>query len=248
MKKNIQKTITNSFMLLSLIVITFSSCKKDKEEEPVVFQDEDAVEAIESSLITQSNGITATIETAATKLAEDSLFTSTSTPALNCGDTYADNFNESNSNGNYSYNYSVTRNYKLYCTPNNTPDYVEYHRTLAGVYSTPRMSSDDNAEANWVISNLDTANASVFFNGNYQRLGTQVSKVRNQNTFTSTINYSLANIKVDKVTHKIVSGNASITLVVTFAGNQYNFSGNVTFNGNNTATLTLNGNTYSINL
>ncbi|MDF1676550.1 MAG: hypothetical protein P1U44_12620, partial [Vicingaceae bacterium] len=72
--------------------------------------------------------------------------------------------------------------------------------------------------------------------------------VRNQNPFTSTINDSLTNIEVDKTTHKILSGNASITLIVTFAGNQYNFSGNITFNGNNTATLVLNGNTYTINL
>ncbi|MFL3664161.1 MAG: hypothetical protein ACJ04Q_09165 [Flavobacteriales bacterium] len=246
MEKIIQKPTNTLFMILMLVAVAFSSCKKDKEDDPIVFQDEDAVEAVESSLITQSNGITATIETAATKMAGDSLYTST--PTLNCGETYADNFNESNSSGNYSYNYSGSRNYKLYCTPNNTPDYVEYHRTLSGVYSTPRMSSDDNAEANWVISNLDTANTTIFFNGSYQRLGTQVSKVRNQNTFTSTINYSLTNIEVDKTTHKILSGNASITLIVTFAGNQYNFSGNITFNGNNTATLVLNGNTYTINL
>ena len=61
--------------------------------------------------------------------------------------------------------------------------------------------------------------------------------------------YSLNNIAVSKTTYNIVSGTASVVFNgVSSTGNQYTYDGTITFNGNNTATLVINGNTYTINL
>jgi len=111
------------------------------------------------------------------------------------------------------------------------------------------MSSDDSSSSNWTVSGLGASSANAVFAGSYNRIGSQVSKVRNHNTFTSTLHYTLTNINVSKTDHHIVSGTASLTFDgQSTSGNTWTYNGSVTFNGNGTATLSINGNTYTINL
>jgi len=233
-----------AFLLVSLLFLT--SCNKDDDNSSEI-QESEVVDAVNNSLSTDTNGMAKSINTAAVYTEEENLYTST--PNLNCGQLYTDSYAESSSSANYTYNYSANCSYQLNCDTNGAPQNFNYQANRAGSYDTPRMSSNDNAAAQWTISNLGTTNANALFNGNYVRNGTQVSKIRNQSTFSSTLTYSLSNIAVNKTTHKIASGSATVTFVgVASTGNQYTYNGTITFNGNDTATLVINGNTYNINL
>ena len=228
-------------MIVLVFVFTMTSCSKDDtDSNNADVTEAEAVDAIESSLAKETNGLAKTVETTS-ETADDT--------SIECGQLYNDSYSENYDNGNYSYSYAVSRDYELTCTTEGSPDILAYQLNFNGMYETPRMSSDDSTTVNWLISDLGATETSSNFNGSYLREGTQISKVRNMNTFESTISYTLSNLVVNKNTYQILSGSAQVSFVgISSTGNQYNFTGLLTFNGDNTATLVLNGNTYVINL
>lgn len=240
----------NPFAILLLVsVLSMASCSKDdgnSNNETAVMED-DAVEVIESSLAKETNGMTKTVETTIETADAELLFTEE--PTIECGQMYNDSYSETYSKGNYSYNYAVSRDYLLSCNEEGNPESFSYSLDFNGVYDTPRMSSNDSTTVEWSITNLETTETSSTFNGSYLREGTQVSKVRNKNTFNSTLTIDLSDLIVNKSTYTILSGTAQVAFVgLSSNGNQYTFNGTLTFNGDETATLILNGNTYIINL
>ncbi|MCG2792640.1 MAG: hypothetical protein L6262_03705 [Weeksellaceae bacterium] len=247
MKKQILFTSNARLVAIALIgALSLTSCRKDDDNTTTV-EESEAVDAVSSSLSADANGMAKSMETATIYAEGKNLYTSN--PSLNCGQLYSDSYAENYSSASYSYNYNGVFSYQLSCGTNGAPQSFAYKANRTGSYDTPRMSSDDNAVAEWKLTTLDASSATTLFNGSYVRTGTQVSKVRNQNTFSSTLTYALTDIAVNKSTHKIASGKASLVFSGTSStGNQYTYNGAVTFNGNNTATLVINGNTYTINL
>jgi len=251
-QKNIMKKIkflkrNMPLVILGLLLsIGITSCSKDDDNSNSEITEEEAVEVIESSLAKETNGASKTVETAVETADEQMLFTEE--PTIECGQTYSDSYNESFTGATYSYDYAVSRDYLLSCGILNKPESLSYSLEFNGVYDTVRMSSNDTTTVDWVISNL-LSMENPAFNGSYLREGTQVSKVRNMNTFTSTLSITMNNLTVDKNTYVILSGTAQVSFVGTSSsGGQYTFNGSLTFNGDETATLIINGNTYTINL
>lgn len=249
MKKRIVLKSIKVVVIVSLLsVFGLTSCSKDDEtaSPAATITDEEAVEVIENSLAKDSGGMAKTVETTIETAVQESMYTDQ--PTVECGQLYTDSYSEDFSNGNYSYNYAITRDYILTCV-NGSPESLTYDLDFSGVYDTPRMSSNDSTTLDWQVSNLGATETSSTFSGSYLREGTQVSKVFNMNTFESTLTYTLSNLVVDKNTYQILSGSAQVSFLAESSnGNTYSFSGSLTFNGNNTATLILNGNTYTIHL
>jgi hypothetical protein len=245
-RKNLFQKGTKIVTILLVSTLTLTSCNKDDDTSTNI-QESEVVDAVDNSLSNDTNGMAKSIDTAVEYADSNNLYTTT--PSLNCGQLYTDSHAESYSSTNYNYNYNANCSYQLNCNTNGGAQSFNYNANRSGNYDTPRMSSNDSAVAQWDVTNLDASNANVLFNGSYVRNGTQVSKVRNHNTFSSTLTYSLGNIAVNKTTHKIASGTATVSFTgVSSTGNHYTFNGTITFNGNDTATLVINGNTYTINL
>ncbi|MDK2772640.1 MAG: hypothetical protein KYX68_10505 [Flavobacterium sp.] len=222
------------------------SCNKDDDSSDAI-QEEDVVEVIENSLKMDTGGLSKSIETSVSVCDEEDVYTQT--PSINCGEEYVNNYTYQNAVNNYEANYSFSSAYMMNCDSNSNPSSFTYEFTNSGTYDTPRMSSDDHASANWEITGLDASTDVVALNGAYERIGSQVSKVRNMNTFASTLNYTINSLQVNKVSYQIQSGTIALSFIGTSSnGNQYTFSGTITFNGNQTATVVINGNTYVINL
>lgn len=244
------KTTKRRISTLSIAVLascfTLYSCSDDENGTSVSQQEQDAVDAITYSLQSDSNGLAKSVESASMYASDENLYGKT--VSLECGVPYATTYNETWSGTNYSYDYSISRNTELTCVEG-APSALAYNATYEGVYDTPRMSSDDNATLQWTLSGLDASAETATLDGSYVRNGSQVSKVRNQNTFTSTLTYDLEAISVNKSTHEIASGTASLVFNgLSSNGNSYSYNGSVVFNGNGSATLTINGNTYNIQL
>lgn len=252
-KNNIMKTksfFKSSSKLVALLLVatlSLTSCNKDDDSTSDAIEEVDAVETIENSLVAESNGMSKSMETTMVYAESQNLYTDS--PSLNCGQLYTESFSENYSSSDYSYNYSANCNYLLSCNAEGNAQSFNYSFSRNGDYDTPRMSSDDNVNANWDITDLDASTSNTLFNGSYVRIGSQVSKVRNMNTFNSTLTYSLNSIAVNKDTYKIASGSASVVFEgISTSGNSYTYNGTITFNGDDTATLVINGNTYTIYL
>lgn len=247
--RNFLKPARPLFIAILFITFGLASCSSDDNDtaESTQITEEEAVDVIATSMAKDSNGMSKTMQTSVEMAESEDMFVEEENVA--CGQTNTEAYSQSNVNGNYSYNYTLNTNYTLSCTNAGFPDYFTYDAALSGVYDTPRMSSDDTSQLSWTVTGLPPSNSSVTFNGDYERNGTQISKVRNMNTFSSTLTYNVQDIVVSKSTYQILSGTASVTFIgISSTGNQYTFSGTITFNGDETATLLINGNSYTINL
>lgn len=235
------------FVAFVLAIGMLSSCKKDNNDNSSTeVTVDDAADAVAGSVASETDGMSATVSTTTELAARVGVFTTT--PSINCGQEYTTSYAASASNSGYSYNYTGSTHYQLTCS-DSLPSSFTFGQTMDGVYETPRMSSDDDVTGNWTLSGLEPSVANTSFSGSYVRNGSQVSKVRNQRSFTSTITITANNVTVNKSTYKITGGTASVSMNGTSsAGNTYTYEGSITFNGNDTATLTINGNTYTIDL
>lgn len=247
------KKVFYSLKSLAVITVLFMaaqtviSCSNDNNDATDAVQEDDAVEVIENSLKQDTGGMSKTVETVVSLADEEGVYTEM--PTINCGETYTNTYSYENAVNNYSADYLFNSSYEMSCDSNSYPASFTYEFTNSGVYETPRMSSDDHSSANWALTGLDASTDLVALNGSYQRIGSQVSKVRNMNSFASTLTYGITNLQVSKSTYQIQSGTATVSFVGTStSGNQYTYTGSITFNGDETATLVINGNTYIINL
>jgi len=146
--------------------------------------------------------------------------------------------------GQYSWNYTFHLGYNI--TGSNT---MAFTYGMHGTYETPRMSSDDSASANWVVLGILPADSNCSISGTYNRQGSQTSKVREKNHFTTSIALNLASVVVNKASHHIVSGTVNGTFSVTGSqGGTATWNVTIVFNGNQTATVTLNGAAYLVYL
>jgi hypothetical protein len=56
-------------------------------------------------------------------------------------------------------------------------------------------------------------------------------------------------VEISKSTYEIIAGEGTVTVTgENSGGNSFSFTGSIVFNGDGTATLTLNGTEYTINL
>ena len=89
---------------------------------------------------------------------------------------------------------------------------LDFAYTMKGVYDTPRLSSDDSASAAFTLTQILAPDSQYTVNATYTRRGSQTSKVRNRNRFTSLISVTLDSLKVSKATGRIQAGSASVAV------------------------------------
>lgn len=233
-------------VILPLVVLGSALISCNKDDDNTAATQADAAEMVEATLVQGSNGFAKLATDANTDASTQRIYTST--PAINCGQEYSVTYNPVYTGAYYSYNYTGTRTYTLQCT-DGAPATLLYTSNITGTYTTPTMQSNDTSAASLSISNLGPQNATAVINGTYNRNGHQESRVRQRRSFNSVIALTLQNIVVNKTTSKITGGTA--TVLITGIGSQgasFSYNGTITFNGDNTATLVINGTTYTINL
>ena len=163
-----------------------------------------------------------------------------------CGYSKDSTLTTVNTAGSYTWNYTFKWQWSVLCT-GAVPNSMNASYSMKGVYNAPGMSSSDSAIANLAVTNLVTG-SQYTFNGTYTRDGSQVSKIRNKNSFTSKVILVLTNVKVNKTTGRIEAGTANVSIAgATTGGNSFNYGGTVTFVGNQSATISLNnGAVYNV--
>jgi hypothetical protein len=233
---SVMKTFFSKRILSLLIASLMLFSCNDDENVNASISEEEAAEVVAQAVIGTSGGETGQIESAA-KIAED---------VVSCGVQKDSSISKSNLPGAaVTYLLNLNWDYSLTCGEN-----AVFQSSFSGntVYDAPRMSSNDQSTGSFTITDFGPTSATYTFNSSYVREGTQVSKVGSKRSFSSKTEITSANIKVDKGTRKILSGEAAVAISGSAStGERCSYSGTITFNGSQKATLKFqNGSTYSI--
>jgi hypothetical protein len=236
MKTQFWKSTKACMFVFVLMGLLLASCKK-KEKEVTT---DDAADVVSYALEKSSGGT-------ADQLKDCSEEADEQIALLNCGGTF-DTVVSHSYNGVITGSYTTQRHYVLSCN-GGVPASLACTGSYSGNFDAPRMSSSNSGTISWALANLDASTTEYSFNGSLNRSGTHSSKVRNKYTFNTTLSISSSNVMVSKTTHKIVSGSGSVTLTCdVVGGDSFDFTGSIVYHADETATLTINGNTYTINL
>lgn len=232
------KTTRLKLVMMTVIgAVMFASCNKKDDDDITT---DDVSDAVEYSLTSAGEGLTATTDEAIDAYI---LAASAKNGLADCGVQYDTTITRIGSTATATYNYVFNVDYELSCSGAQATSF-DYNYSASGTYDLPRMSSDDAATAAWVVTGLDASSPDYIFNGTYVRQGSQVSKVRMQRSFSTTITYTLNNITVSKTTGYITGGVANINVSGNAStGGSFSFSGTATFTST-TITVVLEGESY----
>lgn len=169
---------------------------------------------------------------------------------LTCGTTRSDTITKSSPPGaESSYSYTLGYSYTLNCNISNLADNVTGKINYSGSFNNPRMSSSNKGTGSFSLAGLTPTAAVYTFNGSILRSGSFASKTDSTNHGSINLDIEVHNLIQHKPNRQIASGTATFVLTgnVPKKGN-FAFTGNVTFNGDGTATLKVNGTNYTVNL
>jgi hypothetical protein len=230
-----KSTVIGLTIILGSTLLT--SCDKEKNNEVT---EEDAVTIIEGSLQESSAGVGKTIPNFAELLVTDFAINN------NCNQTYDTTYIFNHSGAIVQADYVINWGFILNCNFG-VPNTAELNASSSGIYSTNRMTSDDNTTTNLNISGIQPSSSNLVFSGDLTREGFQTITINsNSSEITSTIALSLSNVIVNKTTYEIESGAGTALLTANNGTDSFTFSGEIIFNGGGSATLIINGNSYTI--
>ncbi len=229
--------------LLIIACAFVAGCKDNNDATPAV-SNEEAADMIASSIASSSGGLTLVVDDAVLTTSANG---SARTQA--CGYTDSNTLTKTNGAGAVvTYSFSFDYDYALTCSAG-SPLKMTADVAYLGSLDAPRMAVDASGAALLDVTSLDAAEDNYLVNGSFDRKGSFVSKVRNQNTSQSTIDLTLTNVAVDKTNRMITGGEASLTITGTVTGKgDFSFTGSIVFKGNKQADVTINGSKYSVNV
>lgn len=237
------KTLSKSLFLFIVSSLLLTACL-DKEEVGEALSEEEAVEVIESALAESSEGLTSQVEESA-KMSEEVV----AQPEASCDKNFDSTIVKMHPQGNpVTYDYTFEYGWKLICN-RMIPQQIELNYSSLGTYSSARLFSKDEGTFAGVITGLTQIDTHFVYNGTFTRTGYQESKVRNNNEFNSSLTITTTNLKYNRSTEVVDSGTLTFTLTGDVVdGRSFSFTGTVTFLGNKSATVLVNGNSYTIQL
>jgi len=251
---------TFKLSLVVLLMLGAFSCKKDGNSSSNSSVTTDQVADIAAgSLAANSEGfasVTDDIAVNAQGISSTSKVNINSTGGLTtssvhqeCGTTRTDSVTRSLTIDSVTLNYFFKYSHTLNCNTSNQPDNVANALTFHGSFDGPRLSSNDSGSATFTIAGL-TENATNFVvNGEYKRDGSFQSKVGDKASGNSHVDLTVVNVKLSKPGRKIVSGTGTLSVTGTGPkGANFSYTGTIVFNGDGTATLTISGTVYTVNL
>lgn len=241
--------------LAALVIIGAFSCKKTNSNVAATgtVTTDQAADIAAGSLALNSEGLaTVSDDVSANALTLNSvnggLKVNTIEKHQECGTTVSDSVSRVSTSDSVSINYFFKYNHTLNCNSNNQPDNMVNVLTYHGSFDGPNVTSTNTGSSTFTIAGLTTTATNFVINGEYKRAGTFQSKVGNKVSGNSTIDIVVTNLTLTKPARKIASGNATISITGTSPKGTFSYTGNIVFNGDNSATLTINNNAYTIDL
>lgn len=222
--------------------VLFSACSKDNDDENEnSITAEEASEVMIQAVDPASGGLVIHTSVAVTV----SLFNNS---PLFCGVNRDSSINMQGSTNNTEYSFNLDWNRLLTCN-GSEPSRFNFGFSGNSSYTGPNISSSDQSSGNFVITGLEPSSTQFTVNETYTRKGTQQLKVGNKKTVSSEIAITVNNLKVNKLTREIVSGDGTIRVngINTASGKSFRHDGTLTFTGNRKAIVASAAGNYTVN-
>ena len=243
------KSLKLTFLFLALLFCFACESEDTVPPSSEVLPTEDAAQIVSSSLADNSAGLNAMVSDVV-RTSEASISDEMESQSNACGyeiDTVFSATNPSGSASTYSYEFSYE--YEIQCRDNGIPELLVVETNYEGTYDGPRMLTENTGNASLSVSGFPISESAYVVEGSYDRSGIFESRVRNMTQSNSTIVLELSSLTYDKRLEEISSGSASLTLSGTLkSGEPYSYVGSLSFEGKGIAILTINGETYMIDL
>ena len=238
-----KKKVFLKLMSTTLILLTFTACTEENDEPTYTPTEQDAAKVVEESLAKSSGGMTEEIA----QLKESLYAKDIGDLNLECEvpfDTTLNYFLSGDATGAWTRNWNLLLN----CPVGENP-FLEVNTTYEGSFSGSILSQNREGSRSWTWSDLGSDGDFIFMNGSGSHSGQRNFNGPAQNSFSWTYDGEWAEVAISKDTHIIDSGDGAFTLVFTGPqGNNFTFNGTVIFNGDQTATVTINGEVYEVDL
>jgi hypothetical protein len=235
---------TTNFLKLPAIVLLLAvgACSKSNDSASASISTDDAATIMANSVSSSSGGMA----TASVDVTANAQVTFNANPG--CGGTKTYSFARQNPQGSsITYSYSFNYTYTLNCV-NNVPDNVSSSATSTGSFDGPNLSSTDSGTSTFNVAGLASSATAYTLSGEYKRAGSFTQKTGNMNKGSSNVDIVVSSLSIPKTGGTIASGSANFTLSGTSNNGTFNFTGTITFVGNNQANVTINGTAYVVNL
>jgi len=230
--------------ILAMLLLGAVACKKTNNSPSITANvtTDEAADIAAGSLSRNSNGVASTSDDATS---DASTYVSAQ---LACGTAKSDSISRHNTVGPYAYSYNLKYNYVVNCN-NNVLDNLSSSLVDSGYFSGPNLSSTNSGSGIFTVAGLSPTATDFVINGEFKRSGSFQSKIDTSNHGNSKIDIVVTALKVAKPARTIASGSATISITgdVPKKGT-FSYTGTLVFNGDGTATLTINGTVYTINL
>lgn len=240
MKKN------KAWLFLSMFAIAVA-CQDDDEPANSITSEEAAV-IISSSLAANTSGLSF-VSSKSADVTEDLLEDNSGGRVATCGlSQNLDLSGESPDGAAITYNYDFSYKFKLNCNTESEPSEVSVNLSYSGEFDAPKVAAEHSGIAELDVTGLDAVTEEFLLNGLFKRSGSFENKELVQ-TANSSVEITLTDLTIDKVTHQILSGTGTFVLTgdVPSKGN-FNYSGDITFLGADSAELNVNGDKFTANL
>jgi hypothetical protein len=240
------KKIQLSFV--AMLLLGAVACRKNSGNLPAVnnnnVSNAEAASMVAGAVSLNSNGVA--------NLAGDAALDATLIGRIPnaCGTIRSDTISRQSSAGaTVTYSYNLKYNYTVDCNTSSQPDSLSSTLTYSGSFSGSNLSSTNTGSSIFTVNGLLPTASDFVINGEFKRAGSFSSKIDTTNHGNSNIDIVINSLTLLKQSRTIVSGNAAISITgdVPKKGS-FSYTGTLVFNGNGTATLTLNGTVYVINL
>ncbi len=251
-------------LLVLLVISTFIiSCNDDSEAPETGITDDDAAEMVASSLTTDIMSIASDLGTVgyeSTIVNGRSINGRESMLFPECGETVTKTFGDSYHGEFVSYNYSASYISTLECLFA-VPVSLDTEFSSSSTTESQRLTSSGALEG-IVAMDLDQENlGNYLINSSIDRSGQIIEKNGQQRTFSTNTDITVVDLSLstsfllslitgeDPQGYLIAGGSASYTMNgIGVQGNDFSFEASVTFNGDGTALLNINGKEYTIDL
>ena len=132
---------------------------------------------------------------------------------------------------------------------NNVPDSLSSNLTWTGSFTGPNWSNSNSGSSIFGVGGLLSADTAYVVNGEFKRSGSFSSKTDTSKHGNSSVDIVVSNLLVKKHWRTIEGGTATFTITGdTPKKGSFSFTGTVVFNSDGTATVTINGTVYTVNL
>lgn len=230
---------TTLFATLAFGALALVSCKKDPEEVQALISDIEAAEIVETAVAGRSAGVTVSTEDMAEILA-----------SLTCGQPGDTTFQHSGSAGQASYTGTFDLGWLVTCSNLGVPQSAAFSLDGSTSFTAARWAGSGSGSGDLTATGLNPAATAYVFDGAYSSSRNLTGNLRvvdpNISTTTEITLDALTIRKSDKV---ITGGNATVVISATNTqGVSRTLNGTLVFNGDGTATVTVNGYSHTFQL